>query len=278
MQPVWKILAPVELHERAAIAVEGAAEVAHALGAQLVLAHVAERGFYETGGNAGWPRPVEPVRRILLSGDPAGAICRFADVMDAEMVFLAPRVRRGWSLLRRRSVSAAVLDGARRPVLLWRPGGGRFQLRTVLCALRLDGTDRPLLDRAMALAARSGAEVAYVHALPEISEGLLTSGLGEPDRPLSKPVAVDRLRELGVAYSTTILSGSTAGCIAQAARQTCADLVVVGRDAGGVDARDLLRKLSCPVVSVPVGALARRIGVAGHEAALRGSVEIAQTG
>jgi hypothetical protein len=133
--------------------------------------------------------------------------------------------------------------------------------------LNLDGTDDPLIDCATLMAARSGADIAILHVLPETSEGLLAWQVAQLDRPLSRAVALGRIRDLSdtlpPSYTTAIMAGPLHKSIAVAAKQSSADIIIVGRDMpgawapGSADAVAVLRQAICPVLSVPVASPAR---------------------
>lgn len=272
MQSAWKILAPVKLNEHTGPAVEGAVDVANATAAELVLLHVLDRRFYREARRAGWPPQSmgtvdgsTNIQRVVLPGDPATKICHYADFINANMVLMTSSSR-GWTRFWRRSLSAEVLDSTHRPVLVTSRkhihADYRFRCRKILCVLALDGSDDPIIECATALAARTGAEIAFLHVLPETSEGLLSWGLAGSDRPLSRAVAIERIRVLGdtlpVPYTTAIVTGALHKNISAVAKQMAADVVLVGRAMPGAwapgcpDPGAVLAHATCPVLSVPV--------------------------
>ena len=272
MQSVWKILAPVELNEHTGPGVERAVHVANAAAAELVLLHVLDCRFNREARRAGWPPQSmgtvdgsTKIQRVVLPGDPAATICHYADFINANMVLMTSSSR-GWTRLWRRSLTAEVLASTHRPVLVTSRkhihADYPFRCRKILCVLALDGTDDPVIGCATALTARTGAEVGILHVLPEISEGLLSWGIAGSDRPLSEVVAIERIRALGdtlpAAYTTSIVTGPLHSNISAAAKQTAADIVLVGRARPGVwapgcpDPGAVLTHAICPVLSVPV--------------------------
>jgi nucleotide-binding universal stress UspA family protein len=272
MQSVWKILAPVDLNEHTGSAVEHAIDVANATAAELVLLHVLDRGFYRGAPKAGWPPEAmgtvdgsTNIRRIVLPGDPAATISRYADLINANMVLMTSGSR-GWTRLWKGSLTTEVLDSTCRPVQITSlkhiDGEYRFRCRNILCVLALDGTDDPIIECATALAARTGAEIGILHVLPETSEALLSWGMAGSDRPLSRAVAIERIGALSdslpASYIAAIMRGALHKNIAAAAKQMTADVILVGRAKPGAwapacpDPGAVLTRATCPVLSVPV--------------------------
>jgi nucleotide-binding universal stress UspA family protein len=272
MQSVWKILAPVNLDEHTGPAVEHAIGVANETAAELVLLHVLDRRFYSEARKAGWPPQsmgtvdgFTNIQRVVSPGDPAATISRYADFINANMVLITSSSR-CWTRLWKGSLRAEVLDSTHRPVLVTSRkhihADHRFRCRKILCVLSLDGTDDPIIECATALAARTGAEIVILHVVPEASENLLSWGIAGSDRPLSRAVAIDRIRALAdalpVSHTTAIMTGALHKNISVVAKQMTADVILVGRARPGVwapgcpDLGAVLSYATCPVISVPV--------------------------
>jgi len=122
--------------------------------------------------------------------------------------------------------------------------------------------------QAEALAQRSGGELILLSAVPESSEQLLWEAIPGSDRPLSRKLALERIREIGntlsVPYKTSVMTSSLNRCVRVAARQHAAGVVVAsdfargGTYPYGLDVRSVLRRLPCPLVSVAALIPARR--------------------
>ena len=241
MQPRWKIFAPIDLDDAASGSVRHACEVADVFGGDLVPLNVLDETFEQQIRRAGWP-------------------------LDASMLLLTPRRERSWTGIWRRPVTEQILRLTDLPVYvanLPRLGKDyRFECRKVMCVVNLDGTDDAIIDSAAAVASRSGARIEILHVLPEVSEGLLAMGIAQTDRPLSKDVAMDRIRALGAtlrdSYTSSIAVGSLRKSIVSAAKKSGADLVILGRAKPGEWApycpgiQSLTRRLTCPVLSVSI--------------------------
>jgi nucleotide-binding universal stress UspA family protein len=146
--------------------------------------------------------------------------------------------------------------------------------RSVLCVVALDGTDDPLIRFSEEVAQRCDATLVLLHVLPEVSEALLAHGFpGIDDRPLGREVAERRLGQLTTGlsrpYLTAITAGSAYRSIANLAREHKADVVITGRRDGplsvSLDTGAVLSRVSCPVISVPVGSHCAPEASAVHE-------------
>ena len=271
MQPVRKVLAPIDLAVAPEVPVEHAIRAASAMGAELTLLYVADRRQHSPASRIEWPRNALgrtrthcDIHRRVLPGRPAETIARYADLSGADLVVMTSENCGGWKRFWKRSVTAEVMASTRRPVWIadWRSmaAGYRFDCRNVLCVLTLDGSDDPVILQAEALAQRSGGELVLLSAVPESSEQLLWEVIPGLDRPLCGKLALERIREIGntlsVPYKTSVMTSSLNRCVRVAARQHAASVVVAsdcargGAYSYGLDIRSVLRRLPCPLVSV----------------------------
>lgn len=272
MQPSWKILAPIESGPDAGAIIDHAIDFTGSMRGELTLLHATGRPSSTGTQDFRWParlpdaHPTLNIRRVVLPGEPSETIRRYADFMNANIVFMGWRARAKWTRPWKKSVTLQVLGSTRRAVHMVRLTPGdvdyRPRCRKLVCVLNLDGTDDAVIACGTAIAARCGAEVTVVHVIPEVSEATLAWGHPQYDRPLSQAVAMDRIRDLKhkfpAGYATAVMSGELHKCIANAARQAGADLIVASRALPGTwapacpDPRAMLRRVACPVVSVPV--------------------------
>lgn len=193
---------------------------------------------------------------VILHGDPSEQIVQYCLVTQPDLVLIPARAR--WLSLRWLfvpSVVSAVLRGVECPVVLVPEMLTRPRIAQVVCAVRLDGSDDPVVEQAVAVACRAGAALTLVHVVPEVSEGTLAAGLDCREAAFSVGVARERIRELQAACGASrveVRSGNARHGIADVVHELRADLVVTADDARG-----LMRHLACPVVSVPAVASLR---------------------
>jgi nucleotide-binding universal stress UspA family protein len=280
MASVWKVLAPMDLRFDTEAPVQYASGAAEILSAELILLHVATTRWYQHPHRLGWPpsawgkhTPSLDIHRLVLPGGVSDTIVRYADHINADMLWMTTRTygrrTRFWS----RSITAEVMDSTQRPVCITKmidvDSYLRFRCRRVLCLVGLDGQDANVIRQSQEIAHRTDAEVVLLHIVPEVSEGLLAYGAaGLEGRPLSTKLAREKIAELRTGLSvpvmTSVMIGSSAKCIGLAAREHRADLVIAPRVArrvrlerAGTYTTDLaaaLSRLDCPLLTVPLGA------------------------
>jgi len=279
MQPVWKVLAPIDLVVDSEGPVDHAINIATAMRAELTLLYVVDQRWYKRASRLGWPPNALgrtqthcAIHRLILPGNAVETITRYADFIKADLLAMTSEKYERWTCFWNHSVTGGVMESTQRPVcvtdLRLADTDYRFRSRKILCVLNLDGTDDPLILHAEALAQRSGGELILLGVVPELDEGLLIEAIHGLDRPLSANVAVKRIRELGkgisVPYRTSVMIGSPYKCIRAAAREHSADIVMAARPSPGrmesycLDMQSVLRRISCPLVSVTGSAAAVR--------------------
>jgi nucleotide-binding universal stress UspA family protein len=265
MQPPWKILAPIDLSIGPEGPIEHATNIARAMAADLTLLYVVDPGWCK---RPRWPlnalNQAGDVHRLILPGNPAGTVSRYAEFMNANLLAMTSGNYPRWLRFWKHSVTEDVMGRTRRPVFITDlrsvDADYRFRSRRILCALSLDGTDDSVVLQAQALAQRSGGELILLGVVPRNDEGLLLESLLGYDRPLSASLAVERIQVLGkgisVPYRSSVKVGSPYNCIRDAAREHSADVVVAARPSPGqmesndLDMRSILRTLPCPLISV----------------------------
>jgi nucleotide-binding universal stress UspA family protein len=227
MPPKLKMVAPIDLDGFPGAAVRQAMHFANSVGGELEAIELTERSSADR----------LPVSDLIL--------------MTPSEADLSPVA---W----RTSATRRVLDQSRSPVLIAkvRPAPRRysFACRNILCLVNLDGMDAAVLYAASDLASRSDARLHLVHVVPEATEGLLAWSITPSIRPLSESAAIERLRteaeRLPSVTSFAVHIGPLQRNIVRSARETSADLVVVGSAA--VNVRSLVKGLNCPVLSIPM--------------------------
>lgn len=282
-----KILLPVDFSARA----DGAAHYAKALAGRfhsdLTIAHVFELPELITG-----PETVMPpdwyeerrkdlrrlldefhadefrnmaVRRMLLEGDPAGAI---VDLAHKERMDLIVMPTHGYGRFRRfvlGSVTAKVLHDADCPVFTGVhmedvPPLAPILFRNILCAVDFDSAGEKALRWAAQFAAEFQARLTLVHALPRLQVD--TAQYYDPALPkMLRQIGEERLDDLrkrsGTPAEVVLEAGSVAEVVHNASVLKKADLVVIGRHENSgllgrlrANAYAIVRESPCPVVSV----------------------------
>jgi nucleotide-binding universal stress UspA family protein len=256
----WKILAPVDLGSEAEARVQHALNVAAAVQGDLTLLYVLD-------GRATRAEPVEwpanamvdqrncKVRRVVLVGSVAETVGRYAGDLGADLVTVTAGSFRWWNRFWKRSAATGIAAVTDVPVCITRLSSPALPtaFRSILCVVALDGTDEPLVRFSEEVAQRCDATLVLLHVIPEVSEALIAHGIpGVDDRPLSREVAEQRFRELTARLSrphlTAITTEPAYRSIANAAREHKADVVITA-----LDAESVLSRVSCPVMSIPVG-------------------------
>lgn len=288
MQPVARILFPVDFSERSLGAARCARRLAERFDAELILLHVLtpphyEFGALEIGGSmltelyvcrsaqaekelaAFLPdQPgAKPARRVVLEGDPARKIVEYAHAERAGLIVMPTH---GYGQFRRfilGSITAKVLHDANCPVwtgvhLEELPKTDCLGVQRVLCALDLGPQSSKTLDWAAMLQKEFGNGLAVVH--------VAMCAPGTPDAYQAARAGMEqRIREelgqlverTGARAEISVLPGDPPQVICHEAERIKADLLVIGRgSAAGVfgrlrtNAYAIIRQSPCPVVSV----------------------------
>lgn len=268
------ILAPIDLSRPSEEDVAYALCVAESLGANLHLLYVVNddpvRGVIQ-----GWPLNALTneiggisVSRAVLQGPIPRTIAEYADSIDADIVVMSSRRYGRWQRLWRRSVTEAVMRLSRRPICITSAKATdsdfRFRNRRILCLVGLDDRETTLMRNAEELSTQTSSDLALLHVVPETSEALLYHAVDGGSRPLSKQRASADLnkvaRSLGLPSATSAMVGAPDACVGLVVRDQPVDLVMVSRARGplqaayGSELADILSRLRCPLLTVPVDA------------------------
>jgi len=286
-----RILVPIDFSEHSAVAVSQAAALAHKFRSQITLLHVNEfSGAYAPAAPLGFGRQTLeaaraeevagrrqrleefgseelaglPVKRILCCGDPAGTIVRCAGHSD--LILIATY---GHGMFRRfllGSVTAKVLHDAECPVWTTMHCGQDAEppvseIRRILCAVNLGSRSANVARFAGDLAARAGAELTVAHVVldnpPNLPERYMFQWHDEAHWGADERLHV-LLTDLGIRAEPLVLSGGdVSSAISKGATENRADLLVIGRNCEGREARPLggtaysvICDARCPVISV----------------------------
>jgi len=171
---------------------------------------------------------------FIRTGDPAEAILQAAQEFDIHLIAMGTSNRIGGAAGVPGSVAGEVLQQARVPVLLKRPGGppAHPKLRRILVPLDGSVESLSILPTIKTLAARVGAEVVFLHVPERTLAPLLASGAPAgarfPADPEQKLLALaDRLRKSGVSFWQTVAQGDAAEEILEHAKTLDADLIAL---------------------------------------------------
>ena len=204
------------------------------------------------------------VRRVLLKGDPAQQIVRYAHSEKFDLIIMSTH---GHGLFRRKllgAVTAKVLHDVKTPVLtgvhMEKTGIAKSLPRRIICAVDLGPESTRTLRWASGLASTFKASMTAVHVIPSFEfpgEGYGPPGWSrrakeEPTRALSK-----LLSKAAVTAQIQLEAGSVPEALASAVDKMRANLLVIGRGPatgnGGrlsTNAYTIVRSSPCPVISV----------------------------
>jgi nucleotide-binding universal stress UspA family protein len=204
------------------------------------------------------------VNRIVVSGDPAEQIVRYAHAESMDLIVMPTH---GYSPLRRfliGSVTAKVLHDSEIPVWtgvhLSEPATQDFALRHVLCAVDLGPQSLRVLEWAGRVATDLGTRLTIVHATPELGENIADFARPEWRVNLANSVrqTITGLQEkAGTNAVVEVQDGEPHKVVSAVAKRLDPDLVVIGRGStsgmfGRLRANSyaIIRESPCPVVSV----------------------------
>jgi nucleotide-binding universal stress UspA family protein len=291
MLSLSKIIAPVDFSERSPGAARYAGRLACHFHSELTLLHVLDAGAYDVSayeftGLVVGALPAERrseaeallanflpgefrnmnVRRMVLSGDPAGEIVEFAHSERASLIVIPTH---GYGPFRRfilGSVAAKILHDADCPVFTGvhipdaSPDDPR-SFRKILCAVDFCPQSEKALKWASDFAGEFQAQLTVAHITPSL-EGRTDEYFDPTWRDCLAQSAREKIEEMqkrAGSNGTVFIedSNSIPQAVSAAASQLEADLVVIGRAAShGVlgrlrtNAYSIIRQSSCPVVSV----------------------------
>ncbi len=287
--PLKTILVPVDFSDRAMGAVRHAEALQRRFGSRLILLHVLPPPHYEFGAMEVGGTVLEDLfrtraeqarrdldqflceetkstdcERILIDGDPSAQIVTVAHERGCNLIVMPTH---GYGPFRRfilGSVTAKVLHDADCPVWtgvhLEAPSAESVRLNHVAVGLDLGASSERTLMWASRFAARLGARLSLIHAMPNL-EGKAGEYF-DPDWykhvETSVHEAVANLTaSLSIEAPLHVDAGDAPAVVCDLAAGIKADLLVIGRgSAAGVfgrlrtNAYSIIRQSGCPVVSV----------------------------
>ena len=279
MTPIRNVLAPIDFTDACHATARFASELSSRCKADLTLLHVFQPyasaiGFessamFEQGIAAQRDhsrvqlhtflesRPGDHIKRVLLEGDPATEIVRFAHNQKIDLIVMPTR---GYGVFRRLllgSVTAKVLHDVDCPV--WtgvHPDNISFAspepIRSVACAVDLGPQTRHALRWAASFAERWHADLQIVHVVAGVPEEHWRERLMKMTRDQIFSV----LAEMNIDGDVRIDFGDVRRCLPAIMQQLAPDVAVIGRghiSSGarlGGNAYAVVRDAPCPVVSV----------------------------
>jgi nucleotide-binding universal stress UspA family protein len=196
-----------------------------------------------------------PTRRVVLNGDPATEIVRFAHTESVDLITMPTH---GYGTFRRfilGSNTAKILHDADCPIwtgvhLEAAPDAAHVALTHILCAVDLGSHSGKTLAWAVWLQRKFQAQLTIMHALA-----------AHPGTPGIEDAAREELRNLqrdaGSEAGLLLEAGEPAHVICGAAARIGASVLVIGRGSAGghfgrlrTNAYAIIRLSPCPVVSV----------------------------
>ena len=287
MFTIKKILLPIDFSVRSNDAAEAALAIAGRFHSQITLLYVlassigaplgiaaqrnAVHGFAREAAEEkmkrfrpkGWRR-VE-AQRVLREGDPANTIVEFADSENADLIMMPTHGYGPFRRLLLGSVTAKVLHDSKRPV--WTavhrpktPLGIAAQPRRIACAIDLGPQSGAILRWASRLSLEFGAPLSIIHVTeldPRLEEYYFSPEWRAEVMERAKARLARLLESEGVNGETHLEAGPIPDAVTGRAKQTRADLLVIGRSGHGgatgrlpTNAYAIIRESLCPVLSV----------------------------
>jgi len=290
MFPLSRIVLPVDFSGRSIGAAQHAKALACRFHSELHLVHVVDFRVYGMYGMAGdevatfeftqgWRQQAQHemggfladdlrnlnVKRVVLYGDPAHEIVKYADSERADLIVLPTHGYGPFRRLLLGSVTAKVLHDAQCPVWTGVHTEEITRLDSVsfgriLCALDPWNSDDKALSWAWQFGWGIGAEVQIVHALPPVY-GPDSLDFDEDIKKHMAALAASEIAKvqyrIGSKADVQIVAGDTSNAVCAAAKDWKADLMVISRGVaseflGRLRSRSysIIRESPCPVVSV----------------------------
>lgn len=203
--------------------------------------------------------------RETALGDPAVTIADYARAQGVDLIMMTTHGRGRFRNLLVGSVASKVLHDAECPVWTATHGEdpallGNLGIKNILAAVDLAPDQTEVVSRSAELAKEFGASVRLLHAVPAAEHAPGDTGGGEFASFLLRSAReqIDRLqREAGTNFEVLVRPGNVAQAIRDAALETQADLVVLGRGRvreafGRLLSRtyDIIGASPCPVLSL----------------------------
>jgi len=209
---------------------------------------------------------VEVAHPVVLTGPVVDQILRKADEMDADLIVIGTGEPGDDGTASPGSIAEAVIQQARQPVLVVRPGNAPG-FRHILCPFDGSSTSLRGLKNAIRLAEVFQAQLTVLSVVPEVDwmtaaaeVGMLTD-VHRQYADQRKESVLDALRKLdfgNVSWSADFHSGSPAKEILAVAAKKQIDLIVMGATGRsgvtyillGSTTRRIMRKLPCSLLVV----------------------------
>jgi nucleotide-binding universal stress UspA family protein len=289
MLGIEKILLPIDFQDTPKSVIHQAAVLARHFHSEIVMLHVVTPLSYSAGMLEGSYVPANlhdllkellrlaqknldeslgpeleglAVKRMLIEGDPAGTIVRTARSEKTNLIVMPTH---GYGTFRRfllGSVTAKVLHDSECPIWtgahLEEEPRREFAIRNILCAIDLGAHSQNTVQWAAQLAEQFGARLTLAHITADVDvygpDGF-DFGPAWKEKIISS--AVQRIaklqQELGKKAEVLIESGDVSASLNRAAKQTNADVLVIGRPFHGrlrATGYGIIRESSIPVLSV----------------------------
>jgi nucleotide-binding universal stress UspA family protein len=206
--------------------------------------------------------PAGRVERVMAEGNPAIEIMKWVEEHKADLIVMGTHgygALQGWIL---GSVTAKLLHRAECPI--WTDAAvsstpSTPTISNILCAIELTEEALPLLRFTGELAAKFGAAVKLLHSVPELETRPSRYFDFDLHRYLveSARVEIGKLqRQAGTEFPFSVSGKGIASALAEAAKDSGADLVVIGRGKAQkmlgrfqTHAYNVIRHAPCPVLS-----------------------------
>lgn len=239
-------------------AAEFGALLAERLGAELVTVHVQPPPRLFPG--LGRPRPPAVRPGFLSTGDPTDELVRFANELDAELVVVGSRGRRGLGRALLGSVSSSLMVSCPCPVVVVPPGAEvpreSERLSSVVCGVEGFERDVPVLQLASDLVERLGGTL---HAVHSFQPRPVIAPAAPPRLPALEPrAAAERVLEHSLAAARVSARAHVATQPAAQALELCARREAAGLIVVGCRGRGKLGSVLLGSVSTQVSAEAER--------------------
>jgi nucleotide-binding universal stress UspA family protein len=289
MLAIDKILLPIDFQDTSKNVVHQASVLARHFHSEIVMLHVVTPLSYSAGMLEGSYVPANlndllkellriaqknldqslgpeldglAVKRVLIEGDPASTIVRTARDEKANLIVMPTH---GYSTFRRfllGSVTAKVLHDSECPIWtgahLEEEPKREFAIRNILCAIDLSAHSQSTVQWAAQLAAQFGASLTLAHITAEVDvygpDGFDFGPAWKEKLINSATQRVAKLQqEMGTKAKVFVESGDVPKLLNQAAKQTDADVLVIGRPSRGrlrATGYGIIRESRIPVLSV----------------------------
>jgi nucleotide-binding universal stress UspA family protein len=170
-------------------------------------------------------------------GSPADRIVRRAQELDADIVVMGAGELRERQTFIAGPTATSVIQRARQPVLAVRPASPGVEFRRILCPIDFSPVSRRGLQNAICLTRAFNGELVVLSVVPEVSwlgaavETGVLAGAKEQHAAHWETEFERFLQETdfaGVTWTRELVGGTPAREIAESARRTGADLIVMG--------------------------------------------------